>query len=202
MRLTVDRVTCIRGGRRLFDGLSFALGPGEAIQVTGPNGAGKSSLLRLIAGLLRPVDGSVALEGRADDRPMGEALHFVGHLDGVKGALTVFENLEFMRALLGGAMNTPDALARLGLAQLADLPAINLSAGQRRRLALARLLVASRPLWLLDEPTTALDADARRMFSEVVSEHLSGSGMLVVATHEPLALSGAREINLGGGAAS
>jgi len=200
MRLIAERLGLVRGGRRLFQDVGFALGVGEALAVTGPNGAGKSSLLRLIAGLLRPSEGRVTLEGGPEDRTTGTVAHFVGHLDGVKGALTASENLEFMRAILGGRPNGSSPLATLGLGRLADVPAGMFSAGQKRRLALARLLTAPRPLWLLDEPLTALDAEGQTLFASLARAHLSRGGLVVAATHAPLGIDGARELKLGGGA--
>jgi heme exporter protein A len=200
MRLIAERLGLVRGGRRLFRDLGFAVAAGEALTVTGPNGAGKSSLLRLIAGLLKPSEGQIALEGGPDDRATGTLAHFVGHLDGVKAALTAAENLEFMRALLGGRPDGTSTLATLGLEPLADVPAGMFSAGQKRRLALARLLVAPRPLWLLDEPLTALDAQGQTLVASLARAHLQRGGMVVAATHAPLGIEGARELKLGGGA--
>jgi heme exporter protein A len=199
MRLVVENLTCERGGRRLFQGLGFAVGSGEALAVTGPNGAGKSSLLRLIAGLLRPAEGRVALDGGVEQ--VGAAAHFVGHLDAVKGALTASENLAFTAEILGGDETACDAaLSAVGLEKLADIPARMFSAGQKRRLALARLMVVKRLIWLLDEPTTALDSDGQERFSAIAAEHLAGGGIVVAATHAPLKLPNLREIRLGGGA--
>lgn len=199
MRLIVEDLACVRGGRRVFRGVSCTVGAGEALLVTGPNGAGKTSFLRLMAGLLRPAAGSIRLEGHAPDVPIGCAAHFVGHLDGVKGALSAAENLAFVRRLAGdGSEDVATALAQLGLAPLASFPARELSAGQRRRLALARLLVASRPLWLVDEPTAALDAEGQAIFKTLAEAHLSGGGMLVATTHAPLRFSQSRDIELGG----
>jgi heme exporter protein A len=200
MRLLGNQVSCERGGRFLFRGLSFRLSAGEAITVLGPNGAGKTSLLRIIAGLLPPVEGTVALEGA--DGAVAEACHFLGHLDAVKGALTVSENLDFSRALLGGRDGSSEtALARLGLGALAGLPAHVLSAGQRRRLALARLLAAPRPIWLLDEPTAALDAAGKEVLADMISGHRAGGGMVIAATHLDLELDGAREVFISNGRA-
>jgi heme exporter protein A len=199
MRLIVEDLACVRGGRRVFRGLSCVVGAGEALLVTGPNGAGKTSFLRLIAGLLRPAAGSIRLEGLASGAPIGGAVHLVGHLDGVKGALSAAENLAFVRRLAGdGSEDVATALTRLGLAPLASFPARELSAGQRRRLALARLLVAPRPLWLVDEPTAALDAEGQAIFKTLAESHLSGGGMLVATTHAPLQFSRSRDIELGG----
>jgi heme exporter protein A len=199
MRLIAERLGLERGGRCLFRDLGFALAGGEALVVTGPNGAGKSSLLRLIAGLLRPTEGRIGLEGGPAERTAGTAAHFVGHLDGVKAALTAAENLEFMRAILGGRPDGTSALTTLGIARLADLPAGMFSAGQKRRLALARLLIAPRPLWLLDEPITSLDADGQAVFASLARAHLHRGGLIVAATHAPLGIDGARELMLGSG---
>lgn len=200
MRLVGNQVSCERGGRFLFRGLSFQLSAGEAITVLGPNGAGKTSLLRIIAGLLPPAEGTIAIE--SGDGVVAEASHFLGHLDAVKGALTVSENLDFSRALLGGGGASVDAaLARLGLGMLSGLPAHVLSAGQRRRLALARLLAARRPIWLLDEPTAALDAAGKEVLVDMIFEHRAGGGMVIAATHLELELEDAREIFISNGRA-
>jgi heme exporter protein A len=205
MRLVGANIAIERGGRRLFSDLSFEAAPGEALVVTGPNGAGKSSLLRAIAGLLSLAEGSVDLEGGDDERDIGEQAHYFGHADALKGALTARENLDFWAAMLraekapaGAAapeMEAPAALARLGLAHVADFPVSILSAGQKRRVALARLLVAYRPLWLLDEPTSALDVAAQSRLAEIMGAHLAAGGMIVAATHAPLGLEG-RELRL------
>jgi heme exporter protein A len=201
MHITAHELACARGGRLVFSGLSFTLGPGQALLVTGPNGAGKSSLLRLLAGLLKPVSGSLTVDG-ADPatRAIGAEIHLVGHRDAVKSALTVARNLSFWREFLGGYGDVNQALAAFGLGTLADMPAAFLSAGQRRRLALARLLVASRPLWLLDEPGAALDAEGREKLSALLSAHCSEGGIVVVASHGEIALPQARRLALGRGA--
>ncbi|MGJ3264518.1 MAG: heme ABC exporter ATP-binding protein CcmA [Salinarimonas sp.] len=189
MRLVVEDLESRRSGRRIFEGVSFTLSPGEALVVTGRNGAGKSTLIAILSGRLRPAAGRVALEG-AGERSLPESLHLVGHRDGLKAALTAGENLRFAADLLGGAggLSSRDALARVGLAHAHDLPVAYLSAGQRRRTALARLLVAQRPLWLLDEPTSALDVASQETLAELMRAHLAGGGMLVVATHQALGL--------------
>ncbi|HVY21440.1 MAG TPA: heme ABC exporter ATP-binding protein CcmA [Bauldia sp.] len=181
MRLTASDLTAVRGGRMVFAGVSFALGAGQALAVTGANGSGKSTLLRLVAGLLKPAAGNITIDPARED----SALHYLGHLDGLKTALTVRQNLQFWRTLWnGGAVET--AFARFGLEALADLHVGALSAGQKRRVTLARLLIAPRPLWLLDEPATALDTAAEAMLGTVVAEHLASGGMAIVATHRPL----------------
>ena len=164
MRLRAWDLSIERGGRRVISGLSFEAAGGSALLVTGPNGAGKTSLLRALAGFLSIEAGGFALDGGDAERTVGEQAHYLGHADGVKAALSAGENLAFAAAMLGGDSSRAAqlaALSALGLAHVIDFPARLLSAGQRRRVALARLLVAERPLWLLDEPTTALDVAAQ-----------------------------------------
>jgi heme exporter protein A len=198
MRLIVANLRCVRGDREVFASLDFELQAGETLLVTGPNGAGKSSLLRLVAGLLRPAEGRIALEGGDPDRTIPELAHYLGHLDPLKPALTVAENLDFWAAFLGGGVRrTDDALAIVGLAELSGLPGAYLSAGQRRRLSIARLLAAPRPLWLLDEPTTTLDAAGQESFADLMRRHLAAGGLILAATHAPLGLDGGRELRLG-----
>jgi heme exporter protein A len=195
VRLSVDRLACRRSGRLIFQDLSFALGAGEALAVTGRNGAGKSSLLAIVAGRLRAESGSVAADG-VGERSLAECLHLVGHRDGLKAALTAAENLAFARDLLGEAALAPEeALAAVGLAHAGAIPVAYLSAGQRRRIALARLLVARRPLWLLDEPAAALDAAAQATLQAIMQRHLAADGLIVAATHQPLGVP-ARELRL------
>jgi heme exporter protein A len=193
--LAAESLTSIRGGRVLFKDLSFSLKAGEALLVAGPNGSGKTTLLRIIAGLLAPFSGHVGLsDGKAS---LAESVHFVGHLDAMKGALSLRENLAFYRRLFDGSGDEDNALARLGVGELAPLPVDALSAGQRRRGALSRLLVAKRPIWLLDEPGTSLDSDGQRLLGHVMDEHRAGGGMVIAATHAALDLAGARELRLG-----
>ena len=190
----------MRGDRWVFSGLDFALAPGATLVLTGPNGSGKSSLLRIMAGLLAPVSGAVEWQGAdiADDRDAHAArLHYVGHLDAVKLALTAAENLRFWAALRGGGGGVGPALERFGLASLADLPARFLSAGQRRRLALARIAVARAPLWLLDEPTVALDGEGVAAVHAAIREHCAAGGRCVVSTNAPLDLGDAAELDVG-----
>jgi heme exporter protein A len=200
MRLRAWDMTIERGGRRVIAGLSFEASAGLALIVTGPNGAGKTSLLRALAGFL-PIDsGGFALDDGDSERTVGEQAHYLGHADGVKAALTAGENLAFAAAMLGGDPSRKAQLAALtavGLSHVIDFPARLLSAGQRRRVALARLLVASRPLWLLDEPTTALDAAAQVALASIMRAHLRGGGILVAAVHAPLELDASQELRLG-----
>ena len=198
MTLSADALCCQRGGRQVFEGLSFSVASGHALLVTGRNGAGKSSLLRMIAGLLRVAGGKLTLSGGDDERTVAEQAHYLGHLDALKPALSVEENLAFWTAYLGGGGQPFDALAAVGLESLSHLPAAYLSAGQKRRLSIARLIAVNRPLWLLDEPTAALDAKAQAMLLALMQKHLSGGGMIVAATHLPLGLDGADELRLEG----
>jgi heme exporter protein A len=198
MRLSAANLACLRGGRWVFAGLSFQIAAGETMAVTGRNGAGKTSLLRVIAGLLRPAHGRVTLEGGNGERSLAEQAHYLAHSDPAKPALTVSENLGFWTHFLGGKSDNA-ALERVGLAQVADLPAGYLSAGQRRRLSLARLLAAIRPIWLLDEPGAALDAAGQDLLRELMRDHLGAGGIIVAAVHEPLRLEGVKELKLADG---
>lgn len=201
MRLEASSLAVERGGRIVFSNLSFTLGEGESLLVTGPNGTGKSTLLRTLAGLLPLARGEISLNPQSDET-LAEQAHYIGHSDALKGSLTVIENLSFFAALLGtrkGGFPAETALAAVGLGHVADLPAAYLSAGQKRRVALARLLVASRPIWLLDEPSTALDALSRTHLAKIMAAHLAGGGMIIAATHARLDLDG-RELALGASA--
>jgi heme exporter protein A len=216
MRLSGRDVRCVRGGREVFSGLDFEVGAGEAVAVTGPNGSGKTSLLRLIAGLLTIAGGSIGLEGGEAELTLPEQAHYLGHRDALKPALSVAENLAFWRDFLGGdalgvrasldvresldlkeSLDTRESLAKVGLDHAHHLPAAYLSAGQRRRLSIARLLAIRRPLWLLDEPTNALDAGGQRLFAALMADHLSRGGLIIAATHAPLGIP-ARELRIGG----
>src|SRR6201991_4275697 len=198
MRLSGRDVGCIRGGREAFSNLDFAASAGEGLAVTGPNGAGKTSLLRQIAGLLAIPSGSIDLDGGDGELTLPEQAHYLGHRDALKSALSVMENLAFWRDFLGGdVFDAAESLAAVGLGHAAHLPAAYLSAGQRRRLSLARLLAVRRPLWLLDEPANALDAAGQDLFAGLMSDHLVRGGLIIAATHAPLGLP-ARELRIGG----
>lgn len=212
MQLIAENLVLARGGRTIVDGLSFAVARGEALLLTGRNGAGKTTLIRALGGFLAPVSGTVRLDGFDADRDMREACHYVGHLNANKSSLTAVENLRFwQRYLGGGAAGDEDravlleAMERFELEALADIPAGYLSAGQKRRLGLCRLLLAPRPVWLLDEPTVSLDAQSTALLAQVVGEHTAAGGLVVAATHLPLGLAHTRELRLvrtaGGGAA-
>jgi heme exporter protein A len=198
MRLFARDLDCIRGGRTVFAGVAFSVAAGEALHLTGRNGTGKSSLLRQIAGLVRIADGAITLEDGDPELSIAEQAHYLGHLDALKASLSVRENLAFWARYLGSRDSGVDAaLAALDLDALADLPAAYLSAGQRRRLSIARLVAVTRPLWLLDEPTAALDAAAQTRVAGLMRAHLSGGGIIVAAVHGPIGLDGARELRLG-----
>jgi len=199
MRLEGTGLTCVRGGREVFAGLSFSVGAGQALLVTGRNGAGKSSLLRMVAGLVRIASGRLALADADPEQTLPEQAHYLGHLDTLKSSLTVAENLSFWTRYLGGRSAPQAALVELGLDALADLPAAYLSAGQRRRLSLARLRAIKRPLWLLDEPTSALDQDAQDILARLMRDHLAGGGIIVAAAHGAIGLDGAGTLRLGAG---
>jgi heme exporter protein A len=198
--LTADGVACVRGGRCVFEGVSFVLRAGEALLVRGPNGAGKSSLLRLLAGFLPPSAGTLRWGGKAtlaDPAEHRARLHLIGHSNAIKGALSVRENLRFAVAIAGApATRIGRALDGFELAALADVPAAYLSAGQQRRLALARLLAVARPLWLLDEPDAGLDAANRARLARAVAAHRANGGVTVIASHLDLGLEAPQVLEL------
>ncbi|MEJ0022364.1 MAG: heme ABC exporter ATP-binding protein CcmA [Alphaproteobacteria bacterium] len=188
LRLSVEDMAVARGGRRIFERVAFNAGPGDYVEITGPNGAGKTSLLRVLAGLLRPLEGRVAMSSNfgpisADEH--GLCMHLVGHRDGLKGPLSVADHVAFWAGLYEGSDEVA-VLDRVGLTRLADRLARTLSAGQARRLALSRLLIAPRPVWLLDEPAAALDIAGRAWLLGLVSDHLASGGIVVAAVHDPI----------------
>lgn len=199
-RFTGEDLTCIRGERVVFAGLSFALASGDALVLRGRNGSGKSSLLRLMAGLLRPAQGMLRWNGSpaAADRGAHNArIIYIGHQDALKPALTAAENLAFAAGLRGWTGDPRKALDRVGLAPLAYLPVRFLSAGERRRLALARLAATEAPLWLLDEPMAGLDDSAVDGIHALVAGHRANGGMVVSSAHGPHGLDEADELDLG-----
>jgi heme exporter protein A len=196
---TGQGLVCVRGERMVFAGLDFAVPAGGALLLTGPNGSGKSSLLRMLAGLLPPAAGLLAWGGEpiAKDRAAHRArLHFVGHQDALKPLLTVAETLAFWSGLRTDTPKLDAALSRFRLSPLAATQCRLLSAGQRHRLSLARLVASPAPLWLLDEPTTGLDRDAVADLEAAIAAHRADGGIAIVSTHTPIALPGAEELDM------
>lgn len=191
--VSAHEIACRRGATRLYENLSFQLAAGQALMLVGPNGSGKTSLLRQVAGLLPLAAGTIEL-------PMAAAygVHYLGHDDGLKAALTVGETLSFDKSVAGESVTVGDIPAMLGLAGRDWQYVGDLSAGQRRRLAMARLLIDPRPVWLLDEPLTALDAQGRKLVDDLAAAHLKSGGMIMAASHEALRFATQR-LDLGGG---
>jgi heme exporter protein A len=191
-RLVVEALSVFRGEKLVLDRIGFTAKAGSAVLLLGPNGAGKSTLLRAVAGLIRPAGGRLLFDG-ADE--FAGQIAYLGHLDAIKPGLTAVENLAFAARISGRDPAT--GLAALGLTRLADLPARMLSAGQKRRLALARLVVSAAPLWLLDEPTLGVDTASVAAFGAVLARHRAAGGVVLAATHLPLPLPDAAELRLG-----
>jgi heme exporter protein A len=190
--VTARDLAARRGDRLVFEGLNLSAGPGEAITVTGPNGSGKSTLLRIIVGLLPSFKGTCQISPNSP----GTAC-FAGHLDGLKSSLTVDENLTFWAGLYGGARVAVDAaIDRLALNSVADMPADMLSAGWRRRAGLARLLISRSPLWVLDEPFTALDSENVARLDSVLEDHCAGGGIVILATHQTSSFSAQHSLDM------
>ena len=202
--LEAVNLECIRGTRRLFKGLDFSATPGELIELRGANGSGKTSLLRILSGLATPAEGEVRWRGK-NIRSLGEeysgAVAYLAHQNGVKDELTAIENLRIANGLAGNALSKPQAqaiLEQVGLGRQQNLPVRALSAGQRRRVALARLMTSKATLWILDEVLTSLDDTAIELAGRFISEHLTNGGIAIIATHQELNLSADRvqQINL------
>lgn len=185
--LSIDDLALARGDRTLFENFSAKISAGEAIALIGANGSGKTSLLRCVAGFIRPAAGSVTFEGADADEARRGAMHFLGHHDGLKTGRRARDELAFQVSWTGGEASDIDRVVELlGLGPLLDLEVRKLSAGQRRRLALARLAASKRPLWLLDEPMAPLDTQRRALFGEMMAQHIAGGGMILAAVHDPL----------------
>ncbi len=201
--LAIDHVTCVRGHRVLFRDLSLAASGGTLVSLEGPNGVGKTSLLRMIAGFLRPAIGSIVFTTDSvpvsDHEERGAFIGWLAHQDAVKPQMLVREQLAFWAALFRSQQSVDEALEAFGLSVQADIPGQFLSAGQRRRLALARLMLSGRPLWLLDEPLAALDVDGKALAARTMAAHCAAGGIVLAATHEPLGLA-CETLRLGGAA--
>lgn len=194
MKLTLKDLAGERAGRIIFSDVSFVLEDGELLTITGTNGSGKSTLLRVIAGLLPAVSGEIRITNQENPR---EAMHYLGHLNALKAALSIEENLQFWQDYCGTPlMNVEDALTAVELPNIAHLPASYLSAGQKRRVSIAKLLVSYKPVWLVDEPTAALDKNSEEIFAGLVEDHLSNGGIAIAATHKPLGLSATKSKTL------
>ncbi|MBB3542753.1 MULTISPECIES: heme ABC exporter ATP-binding protein CcmA [unclassified Rhizobium] len=204
MHLEAANLAARRGEDLIFEGLSFGLEAGQALVLTGKNGSGKSTLLRVVAGLLRQERGTVSFTDSHGDthKRVGEISHYLGHRNAMKSELTVAENLEFWRRFLGQmhgpSVSIDEAAAAVGLEGITHLPFGYLSAGQQRRFAFAKLLIAYRPVWILDEPTAALDTSGDRLFAELIEAHRRNGGIVLAATHQPLGLEGVQELRMTG----
>lgn len=192
--LEVRNLSCSREDRDLFSGLNFHLTTGHAIQIEGPNGSGKTTLLRMLCGLRLPDEGEICWDGNDINEERAaflSNLSYIGHAHGVKGELTPLENLRVSQAMAArnNTLSLDDALERVGLFGFEDVPSRTLSAGQRRRVALARLLINPVPLWILDEPFTAIDLQGQKQIENMITEHILGGGMAILTSHHPLDLS-------------
>jgi len=197
MRLTITDLAGERGGEIVFSDIGFSLGASEALVVTGPNGAGKSTLLRVIAGLLPVAAGRIGFEGDDEFPDLALALHYLGHQNAMKTALTVSENLRFWQQFGGEPhLSVGDALETVGLRDIGHLPFAYLSTGQKRRAAIAKLLLNYRPVWLLDEPTAGLDKASEAQFTALMQAHCDDGGIVIAATHLPLGLEGAKTLEM------
>ena len=195
LRLKAENIACERGGRMVFSNVSFTVDAGEILELRGANGSGKSSLLRLLAGLNSPTSGTLILENGAADASLAEHAHYIGHADANKPALTVAENLKFWSDFLEGQDIPLDAF---NLNQLWADQVLLLSAGQKRRLSLSRLLCANRPIWLLDEPDVGLDKESRFLLHDQITQHLEAGGMVIAATHTDLGFKTVSALNMDG----
>ncbi len=201
LQLAIEHLAVERGSRRVIDGLTMRVEGGTPTVLVGPNGSGKTTLIRTIAGLISPVSGTIALQGGDQEKDLAAEAHYVGHLNALKPSLTVEENLIFWARYLGGGAvakaTIEAALEAFALTALAGIPAGYLSAGQKRRACLARLLVTPRPLWLLDEPTVSLDTASVALLARQIDAHAAGGGLVIAATHIPLGLSKEQRVDLG-----
>ncbi|MFK5979386.1 MAG: heme ABC exporter ATP-binding protein CcmA [Rhizobiaceae bacterium] len=195
MKLTAENLSAIRGEQTIFSDVGFCLEANSLLLVTGTNGSGKSTLLRVIAGLLLSFSGKIEMS--PDNRPIQQQCHYLGHQNALKPSMSVGENLEFWQRYCGSPDDEiNEALEKVGLAGVQDIPAGYLSAGQKRRIAIARLLVTRRSLWLVDEPTAALDKASEAMFATILQAHLDKGGIAIAATHQPLGIKSAQKLDM------
>jgi len=201
MKLVVDNLSCARGRRVVLERVGFAAAAGESVLLSGANGSGKTTLLRTLAGFMTPQSGAAWLEGGPEGFGLDECCHYVGHLNGIKAGFSVDENLAFLAAYLGGdgLAAIDEAAYAFDLEPLRHVPAGFLSAGQKRRLGLARLVLAWRPVWLLDEPTVSLDVASQGLLADAVRAHAASGGIIVAASHVPLGVAFSRTLRLAGG---
>jgi heme exporter protein A len=205
MAIAVEGLACQRGGRIVVPALSFEVEAGRGLILRGPNGAGKTTLLRTIAGFLPPASGWVRVSGPSGERSGGDCFHYIGHANGIKPRLSVIENVSFWQRYYGGSADmeaAEEALDAFGLINLAEYRAAHLSQGQTRRLCLARLLAARRPIWLLDEPSVSLDTASTQRLEAAIAAHLAGGGIALISTHLDLALDAVAVLQLSGGQAA
>lgn len=195
MIFSAENLSAIRGEQTIFSSVNFKLEAGDLLLVTGTNGSGKSTLLRVVAGLLPNFSGKIEMSPA--DKPIQEQCHYLGHQNALKPSMSVGENLEFWQKYCGSPDDeVGEALEKVGLAGVQDIPAGYLSAGQKRRIAIARLLVTRRSLWLVDEPTAALDAKSEKMFAKILQAHLDKGGIAIAATHQPLGMKTAQKLEM------
>ncbi len=200
MQLSAHNLVCRRGGRTVFSGLTFKLAQGEGLLLEGPNGTGKTSLLRILAGFGALEEGMLNLDGADEELTIGQRAHYLGHQNALKLALSVEENLQFWAQFMGQSVSSDDIRSHLdtfNLAHLASYSAGLLSAGQKRRLALSRLDLVARPIWLLDEPSVGLDASSCQLLAAAMTRHLDAGGLLIASTHTDLGLNFQHRVNLG-----
>jgi heme exporter protein A len=195
MKLIAEDLHVSRGEWPVFSGVNLSVISGAAAIVTGANGTGKSTLLKTVAGFLQPERGRIVFDDASEGSP-GEHCHYLGHENALKSALTASENLAFWQAYLGPGQRIGNALAAIGLDAMENIPAGYLSAGQKRRLAIARLLVSTRPVWLLDEPASSLDDRSIGLLSDIIRNHLHSGGIVIAATHQKLGISGAANLDM------
>lgn len=196
IRLNVRDLTLSRGDQTLISGLTLALDPGQALWLTGPNGIGKTTLLLACAGLLTPDSGTAQWTQQDSELGSREALAYAAHRGPERSGLTLGEELAFWQSLNGDSLSLEERLASVGLAGRIKTPVIGLSAGQRRRLSLARLMASNRAAWLMDEPLAGLDTDGRALVTSTLGRHLTDGGMALIASHQPVPINGVEALKL------